>query len=140
MTKHNKKYYQREVKKRPIIECTGNAYLQYAHEDEIGSAIKGDLKLHPSVEALHTIRQGDYWSTGNAGYFRVDVYDGREWRPVVLDELFPDREHHFRKTECPIDTFNLCAELLAAYAGKQLIRTYREHYEVLTNDTADSDE
>lgn len=119
-------------KAKPIVKIllplTGNIYLQYEDEDAIAAAVKGDLMLHPRCDALHTTRQGDYFSTGMAGYFKIDVYDGREWRAVLINEIFPHREHHFSKTECPIDTYELCKEILATYAGKNLQRTYREHY------------
>lgn len=128
MTRHNKKHYQRAEKNRPQLIFTGIIYLQYRDDESVAPPGKGDMKLFPSVEALHTIRQGDYWSTGTAGYFRVDIFDGREWRPVLLTDLFPEREHHFRKTECPIDTFELCSERLAAFTGRSFLRTYREHY------------
>lgn len=91
-------------------------------------AVKGDLLLHASADALHTVRQGEYWSTGVAGYFKVDVYDGKRWQPVLLNDLFPGREHYFSKRECPIDTFTLCSELLTARMPLTLTRTYREHY------------
>ncbi len=135
-TKHNKKRYQRHEKEKPIIICTGKCWLEYRDEEEMQGAKKGDFKLHPSVESLHTIKQGEYESTGFSGYFRVDIHDGWRWQPVLLDDLLPGRENHFRKTEMPIDTFALCEELLEAMAGKRFVRTYREHYTLM----ADADE
>lgn len=130
-TKHNKKRYTRNDKPKVLIACTGAVYLEYRDEEEISAAVKGDLKLFPSVEALRTIHQGDYERTGFAGYFRVDVFDGRAWQPVLLSTLFPEREHYFSKSERPIDTFTLCAELLSAMQPLTLERRYREHYEVV---------
>lgn len=127
-TKHNKKRYQREEKNRPQIALSGKVMLVYRDDEAIESAAKGDLHLSPSPEALHTIRRGEYWSTGVAGYFRVLVCDGKTWCPVQLSALFPEQEHHFAKSECPIDTYELCAERLEAMKGAQLVRTYREHY------------
>ena len=130
MGKRNKKRYQAEVKPAILIACTGKIFLQYRDEEEISAAQKGDLMLFPSVEALHTLRQGEYEHAGYAGYFRVDVHDGRAWQPVQLAALFAEREHYFSKTERPIDTFELCASLLAARMPLALQRTYREHYTV----------
>lgn len=127
-TKHNKLRYQREEKNPPKITLTGKVYLQYRDEEYIAVAKKGDLQLFASAEALHTLRQGEYWSTGVSGYFRVDVSDGKEWRAVKLQDLFPGGEHHFSKSECPIDTYDLCEEMLKSLGGRQLVRTYREHY------------
>jgi hypothetical protein len=102
--------------------------LQYVDEELIALPQKGDLMLFAQCEALHTTRQGDYWATGVSGYFKVDVYDGKKWQPVSLPELFPGREHHFSKTECPIDTYEFCKELIIPLTSRILLRTYREHY------------
>lgn len=128
--KKNKKRYQVREKPKTYITCTGRIYLQYRDEEAIEQAQKGDLLFFPSVESLHTIRQGDYESTGYAGYFRVDVCDGKAWQPVLLSTLFPGREHYFAKKERPLDTFEHCAELLRQRGEIMLYRTYREHYAV----------
>jgi hypothetical protein len=128
MTRHNKVRYQSKPKPRVTIELTGDVYLMYRDEETIAVAKKGDLMLYPYNEALQTIRQGEYDEKGFSGYFKVDVYDGREWRLVLLNDIFPKREHHFSKTERPIDTYGLCEDILRRMAGTTLVRTYREHY------------
>lgn len=138
-TKHNKKRYQREEKNPPKITLSGRVWLRFHDEEEIDAATKGDLQLFTSVEALNTYRAGEYDTTGYAGYFRVDVYDGRDWQPVQLPPLFPEREHYFSKTERPIDTFTLCKGMLEGLTGQTLTRTYREHYTLHSDDDNISD-
>ena len=128
MAKRNKVRYQVKAKNKVIITLTGTVYLKYTDDEIIEQAKRGDLLTFPQNEALNTTRQGDYESTGFSGYFKVDVFEGNVWCPVLLNDIFPQRENHFSKTECPIDTFQLCGEMLVALAGKTLVRTYREHY------------
>jgi len=128
--KRNKIRYQSKPKEKILIALSGTVYLQYRDEEAIAQAVKGDLLVHPYNDALQTTRQGDYNSTGFSGYFKVDVHDGKDWRPVLPGDIFPGREHHFAKSECPVDTYELCAAMLRALTGKALRRTYREHYEL----------
>jgi hypothetical protein len=121
--------YTSEQKNRPVITLTGNAYLQYRDEDH--ETHKGDLLVFAECKQLHTNHLAEYDRTGFTGYFKVDVWDGNDWKPVILNEIFTHHEHHFSRTERPIDTFNFIKEMLTALAGKNLTRTYREHYELL---------
>lgn len=132
MGKRNKIRYQSEEKNRKKVVLTGTVFLQYEDDEEdIKTAAIGDVLVYPCNEALTTTRQGDYRASGFAGYFKVDVCEGRNWCPVVLNEIFLEKENHFSKTEHPIDTFQRCGEILVALAGRTLQRTYREHYELL---------
>lgn len=126
--KRNKIRYQSKPKEKVRIVLTGNVYLQYEDDEAIDAARKGDLMVHAHNEALHTHRQGEYFTTGLSGYFKVDVFEGNVWCPVILTEVFPDKENYFSKSECPIDTYELMAETLLGMKGKALVRTYREHY------------
>lgn len=129
MGKRNKIRYQSKPKNRVAITLTGQVYLKYEEDELIDQAKKGDMLVHPCNDALNSTRLGDYYSTGFSGYFKVDVFEGNVWCPILLGEIFPHKEHHFSKTECPIDTYNLCKDILLSQSGKTLIRTYREHYE-----------
>ncbi len=126
--KRNKVRYQSTPKKRVEIILTGMVYLMFRDEDAIATAQKGDLLVFPNNEALHTNRQGEYEATGFTGYFKVDVCSGKEWLPVLIQSIFPEHENHFSKSERPIDTFNLIAEILEGMKEKTLLRTYREHF------------
>jgi hypothetical protein len=130
MGKKNKIRYVAETKKRVEIFPTGNVYLQHRDEELVAQTIKGDLLVFPECVALNTNHLGEYTRTGFVGYFRVDVFDGVDWQPVILNEIFRDREHHFSKTERSIDRFNFILEMLQALKGRTLLRTYREHYEL----------
>lgn len=126
--KRNKIRYQSTPKKRVEIVLTGNVYLMFRDQDKIDVAGKGDLLVFPNNEALNTNRLGEYEGTGFSGYFKVDVCSGKEWLPVLTQSIFPEHENYFSKKERPIDTFNLCAEILESMKEKILLRTYREHY------------
>lgn len=133
MAKHNKLRYQVKEKPKVTIVLTGVVFLQYVDDEAALHAKKGDLLVYPNNEALHSTRLGEYGSTGFTGYFKVDIADGKTWQPLLLNELFENKEHHFSKSERPIDTYNICAEILRNKAGMTVIRTYREHYQLQIN-------
>jgi len=126
--RRNKVRYQSKPKEKVRITLTGQVYLRYVDEEAIEQPKRGDMLVYPCNDALNTTRQGDYDATGFSGYFKVDVFEGNVWCPVIATSIFPDKENHFSKTECPIDTYELCLESLRAMTGKNLVRTYREHY------------
>ena len=130
MAKRNKVRYQVKAKPKVSIILTGKLYLKYVDDEAMETPLRGDMVVYPQNDALNTTRIGEYDSTGFSGYFKVDVFEGNVWCPVLVNDIFPDREHHFSKSECPIDTYNLCAEILTALAGRSVVRTYREHYEL----------
>lgn len=123
--------YQSKDKPRPTITLTGVIFLQYVDDEAALAAEKGDLLVYANNEALHTTRLGEYGSTSFSGYFKVDICDGKIWQPLLLNELFKYNENHFTKTERPIDTYNLCREILIALKDSVVTRTYREHYHLL---------
>jgi hypothetical protein len=123
--------YKTNEKPRHLLVLTGRIFLQYVDDEIALEAQKGDLLVFANNEALHTTHLGEYERTGFTGYFKVDVSDGKIWQPLIINEVFKNRENHFCRTERPIDTYNLCCETLRALAGKTLLRTYREHYELI---------
>ena len=129
MTKNNKKRYQVKDKPKVTINLTGIVFLQYVDDEAATMAQKGDLLVYPYNDALNTTRLGEYNNTGFTGYFKADVSDGKVWQPLLLGQIFKNNVQYFAKTERPIDTYNLCAEILRNNAGMTLVRTYREHYE-----------
>jgi hypothetical protein len=139
MGKRNKITYTATPKKRVDIALTGNVYLQYRDDERVEKTHKGDLLVYAECKQLHTNYLGEYERTGFTGYFKVDVFDGSEWRAVLLNDIFPSNEHHFSRTERSIDTYHLIYDMLTALARKPLTRTYREHY-MLAVDEATDDE
>lgn len=121
--------YHSKPKERACLVLTGRIFLMYRDDEQAQAAAKGDLLVYPCCDALHTVRRGDYEGRGHAGYFKADIYDGRDWKPLLAAPLFPHREHHFGKRERPIDAFALCLEMLESCAGRAVTRAYREHYE-----------
>jgi len=128
MGKRNKIRYQSKPKNKVRMILTGQVFLKFEDDEKIPSAVKGDMLVYPCNDLLNTTRVGDYYSTGFSGYFKVDVYEGNVWCPIIANTIFLEKENHFSKSECPIDTYNLCAEMLRGLGGKTLVRTYREHY------------
>ncbi len=122
--------YTSTPKKRVGIVLTGNVYLQYRDDESVEINQKGDLLVYAECKQLHTNHLAEYDQTGFTGYFKVDVYDGVAWQPVIINDIFSHHEHHFSRTERSIDTYALCKEMLTALAGRTLLRTYREHYEL----------
>jgi len=122
--------YQSKEKTKVTMVLTGRIFLQYVDDEIALEAQKGDLLVYANNEALHTTKLGEYDSTGFTGYFKVDVSDGKVWQPLIINDVFKHNENHFAKTERPIDTYNICFEILRGLEGRVLNRTYREHYEL----------
>ena len=126
------KRYISHDKPKPCIVLTGKVLLKYMDDEEIETAKKGDIFFYHNTENTpRTLIKGDYLSRGLAGYFKADVFDGREWRLLAMQEFYPQKEHHFSKTERSIDTYMLCKEIMESFAGREVKRTYREHYELV---------
>ncbi len=134
-----KKAYQSKDRPAKELVLTGNVYLRYEDDEAIASAVKGDVVVYPVNDSLNGPRLGAYDETGFVGYFKAEVFDGASWCLVRLNEIFPNKEHHFSKKERPRDTYALCADILNALKGKTLLRTYREHYD-LSEHAAEDDE
>ncbi len=129
-TKHNKIRYRARSKPRPVQTLSGTVYLQY-RDDTVANFSNGDLLLYPSVEALHTFKRGEYDTVGYSGYFKIDVYDGKDWLPLLAQDFFTGREQYFSKTERPSDTFMVCANILKSFKGREVRMAYREHYRLV---------
>ena len=139
MSKSRKKNYQSKFQSEgnpfPRLTITGRILLKYRTDGENGSELKGgaaqsgDLRfyLHDDLAGAGRGR-GDYEGIGYAGYLKLEVHDGKEWRLLRMDDFFPDRSHHFSRMERPIDTFVVCSERMESEKGTRLERTYREHY------------
>ncbi|MDX1975818.1 MAG: hypothetical protein SFT92_09130 [Rickettsiales bacterium] len=126
--KRNKIRYKTTIKEKKSLILSGKVYLEYIDDEAIEAPQKGDLMAYARCDALHSTRFAEYEATGFSGYFKLDVYDGKQWCLVLTQTIFPENENYFSKTERPIDTYELCAELLSGWEGKALERTYREHY------------
>jgi hypothetical protein len=133
-TKRNKRRYQSKPVEMPELTLTGRAFLQYADDAASDAARAGDVLLYPSVEALRTLRQGEYGITGYSGYFKCDVFDGKRWKPLLPQGIFARKEQYFSKSERPADTCMVCRESIAACAGRTVRRTYREHYALINEE------
>lgn len=134
MGKKNKIRYTAKDKPKKLITLSGVVGLQFVDDEQLDAAQKGDLALFPKCDAWPDAEDVDYEATGVSGYFKVDMWDGHKWCPVVLAEIFTGKEHYFSKKERAIDCYAICQEILLDLAGKQLAKTYREHYELVEDD------
>ncbi|HEU5046388.1 MAG TPA: hypothetical protein VFT64_00940 [Rickettsiales bacterium] len=136
MTKRNKLRYKSQGNTFPTITMTGTVLLRMFDDEgqEVaGDYVKGDLQIFLSTDSqVIPEARGDYQSIGLEGYLKANVFDGKGWKPLSLEEFFPGREHYFSKRERPIDTYHMCLPILEATQGTVLARTYREHYRIAT--------
>lgn len=131
MTKSNKIRYKSKGNQFPRITMTGRVFLRHRDYEILGGAVKGDIEVFLSTDSFKFNNHiGDYDAMGLEGYLKADVFDGKGWKPLSLEEFFPHREQYFGKRERPSDTFTLCLPIFEALKGTELIRTYREHYVV----------
>ncbi len=129
MSKRNKLRYQSRGNPYPPIIMTGTVLLRHQDEEAIAQAVRGDLQIFLSTDSIaRNLHVGNYEAVGFEGYLKADVFDGKGWRPLSLEEFFSHREYYFGKRDRPIDTYLLCLPLLQAAQGTELLRTYREHY------------
>ena len=120
---------------------TGRAGLKHYDDYRLDKFEPGDLQFFMFNCTLG--RKEDepgYEHIGGSGYLKARVYDGKEWQLLIMDDLFPERCHHFSKKEMPVDTFLLCREKVQGLAGTQLQRGYRMHYEPVPYADRDEDE
>jgi hypothetical protein len=129
MAKHNKVRYKSKGNTFAPLVMTGKVFLRHRDEEALMLPEKGDLQIFLSTDTIaYNTNVGNYQAMGFEGYLKADVYDGKRWQPLSLEEFFPGREYYFGKRERPIDTFNLCLDVLQSTQGITLMRTYREHY------------
>lgn len=109
---------------------SGNIYLKYEDEEAIQSAEKGDITLYLNTDTSDRVPiKGNYYAKGYVGYFKADIYDGKEWQVLNISDFLEEKENHFSKSECAIDTYALIREILEEKAGVEVYKGYRGgHY------------
>jgi len=111
------------------LVLTGNVYLLHIDEEEISNAVSGDIYLYlHNEEELYPIVMNEYQSKGFKGYFKIKVFDGKTWCFVDNQDFFEDRVNQFSKTDIALYTYNICQERVESFKGRNVYRTYREHY------------
>lgn len=142
MGQRRKKRYKSKPNPHPPLFLTGRAYLKYWEAFRPDGAFEvGDMEFFLFSDTMG--REEDdpgYDHIGGSGYLKARVYDGKEWQPLVMDDLFPQRQHHFNKSEMPHDTFVVCKEYAETeLKGLKLQRGYRMHYEPAPDETEKDD-
>ena len=107
------------------IVLTGKVYIKYC--DEAATLRKGDLRLFLHNDTIATFT-GDYENSSYSGYLKAEVYDGKHWQMIDMDEFFENREYKYGKRQKPFDTAILCREVLSRFQGEEIHRTYRGHF------------
>jgi hypothetical protein len=108
-----------------VIDLTGTVYIKDLddHQKKVG-----DIRLFMNIEK-ELLNDDKYHCIGVSGYFKAEVFDGKFWQLLDLDEFLFNREYKFSKTEVPIYTANLCIELLKNETKFVTVyRTYRGHF------------
>ncbi len=135
MSKKNKLRYKSRGNPFPPIIMTGIVSLRQTVEDgkESPNPEKGDMQIYLSTDSLvYNPHVGDFESIGLEGYLKANIFDGKSWKPLSLEEFFPGREYYFGKRDRPMDTYHMCLPTLQKTKGTMLARTYREHYRIMT--------
>ncbi len=141
MGKKNKLRYQSKDNPYPRIIMTGRAGLKFWEEYCLDKHEVGDLQFFMFTCNLgRNEAEPAYDTIGSSGYLKARVFDGKEWQALIMDDLFPNKTHHFSKKEMPIDTFILCRELVEDLKDTPLQRTYRMHYEPVPYADRENDE
>lgn len=107
------------------IILTGKVYIK--HINDKSKAEKGDLRIFVKPKNKNVLDLS-LEEMGVSGYFKAEVFDGKYWQIINLDDFLESREYKISKSEKPIDRANLCCELLAQCQGARVFRTYRGHY------------
>lgn len=122
--------YQSKGNQFPTLTLTGRSILLHHSEITIEEVQKGDVLFYLHADTLGRDRDDPrYEVIGGAGYLKAMVFDGKDWQFMLMDDIFAGREHHFSKTEMPLDTFSVCEEVIAQQKGLEMQRKYRQHYE-----------
>ena len=122
--------YQSKGNQYPTLTLTGRSSLLHEEESYPEERLTGDVLFYLHADTSGRERDDPHYDrTGGSGYLKAMLHDGRDWQFMLMDEIFSGREHHYAKTERPIDTFARCQEVIAAHAGTVMQRKYRQHYE-----------
>jgi len=141
MGQRRKKRYKSKPNPWPKITMTGRAALKLWDEYCLDKHEVGDLQFFMFTCTMgREEAEPAYDHIGGSGYIKARVYDGKEWQVLIMDDLFPDRIHHFSKKEMPLDTFILCRDKVEELKGTLLQRTYRMHYEPVPYSDGDDEE
>lgn len=107
------------------LKTTGKVYIKYV--DDKNLAIKGDIMLLLNDDATSLVK-GNYYDTKISGYIKANIYDGKVWQIVNIDNFCEDRENRFHKKQYAIDSANICKEIIESKKDTIVYRTYRCHY------------
>lgn len=133
MSKANRIRYKSRGNQFPTITMTGNISMRPPEGEVDIPHAKGDLQIYLSTDSRkYNPHVGDFEAIGFEGYLKAEIFDGKGWKPLSLEEFFPHRDHYFGKRERPLDTYNMCLPTLQNAKGTVLSRTYREHYRIST--------
>lgn len=109
------------------LTLSGNIYLLNHDESTSITLQKGDLRCYLSTDCKSDTKSR-YQQKGQKGFFKAEIYDGREWHLIDTIDFFECKENYYSKNEIPIHTYTLCKEIFLAKSGTILYKTYRNHY------------
>jgi hypothetical protein len=120
-------------KNRKSIKLSGRVYLKYIDDDFIDSPKEGDIFLYLNNDAeKHILNKNSYLKKGKKGFFKGEIYNGREWCLLDLPDFFEEKENYFSKSEKSIFAYDLCKTILGTKENIEVYKTYRNHYSTQT--------
>lgn len=111
------------------IKLTGKVFIKYL--DDLYKATIGDVLLYLNDDAVNPF-PGDYENLTDSGYIKAKIYDGKIWQQIDIGEFCTDRENKFAKKQRALDSALLCKDIMEKYEGIAMRRTYRGHFERLS--------
>lgn len=129
MGNRRKKRYQSKGNIYPPLVITGRCFLRHHEESYLDELQPGDMQFFLASDTSRRDSDDPYYDMiGGSGYLKAEIYDGKNWQFLVMDDFFAGKEHHFGKKERPLDTYFICEEVVRELAGTPTYRTYRSHY------------
>jgi hypothetical protein len=107
------------------IITTGKVFYKYL--DDASCAKIGDIMLLLNDDALSS-NVGDYENTSSSGYIKAKIFDGLVWQNIDICEFCTNKENKFTKRHKPIDSMDLCRDIISKCHKINLYRTYRGHF------------
>jgi len=114
-------------KEQKTLTLTGKSYLVYIDDEAMEEAQTGDLCFYVTGKIIFN-DEAKYYKQGYKGSLKAEVFDGKQWCLLDMEDIFQNGEQNFNKNDLSINTYHNCEEIVEGLAGTILYRTYRNHY------------
>ncbi len=107
------------------IKLSGVVFVKYIDDDATPRV--GDVMLYLNDDST-TTNPGDYDDLSRSGYVKAKVFDGLVWQNIDITEFCHHRENKFSKKQRPIDSIDLCRDVMVSSSSIVIFKTYRGHF------------